>query len=63
MFCNVGIVLTGVQYWVFCNVVIVLTGCNAGCSVMWVLFSLGLQCLEFCNVGIMLTGGAILGVL
>jgi len=26
VFCNVGIVLTGVQCWVFCNVGIVLTG-------------------------------------
>jgi len=53
VFCNVGIVLTGVQCWVFYNVGIVLIcgamlgvlycgycadlGCNVGCSLMCVL--------------------------
>jgi len=53
VFCNVGIVQTGVQCWVICNGGIVLTGgamldvlycgycadrgCSVGCSVMWLL--------------------------
>ena len=52
MFFNVGIVLTGVQWWVFCNVGIVLTYGAMFCNVGIVL-TCGAM---FFNVGIVLTG-------